>query len=96
MIDVDACAQAPAPLQNPVLPQGGLAAQFGGSATPFGTLLQVPLPLRLHDWQAGQLAVLQQTPSTQLPLAHSFPPPQAAPFAFLDAQLPAVVAFPVQ
>jgi hypothetical protein len=39
---------------------------------------------------------VQQTPSVQLPLAHSFAPTQVAPFAFLATQLPGVVAFPVQ
>jgi hypothetical protein len=96
VIEVAPCSQAPAPLQKPVLPQGGLAAQFGGSAMPLGTLAQVPAPLMLQDWQAGQLEVAQQTPSTQLALTHSLPPPQGAPFAFLATQLPAVVALPVQ
>ena len=37
---------------------------------PSGTLAQVPLLLTLHDWHDGQLAVVQQTPSVQLPLMH--------------------------
>jgi hypothetical protein len=92
---VGCCWQAPA-THRPVLPQGGLGAQLGGSAVRSGTLAQVPAPLTLHDWQAGQLEVVQQTPSVQLPAAHSLAAPQAAPFAFLATQLPAVVAFPVQ
>jgi hypothetical protein len=95
-VDVDFCSQAPAPLQKPVLPQTLPVGQSAPWAVPFGTLAQVPLPLRPHDWQPGQLEVAQQTPSTQLPLAHSFAPPQVAPFAFLATQLPAVVALPVQ
>ena len=63
---------------------------------PLGTLAQVPLALTLHDWQAGQLDVVQQTPSVQLPAAHSVAAPQVAPFDFLGTQLPAVVALPVQ
>jgi hypothetical protein len=48
--DVDAgfCSQAPA-MQKPVLPQTPLAAQFGGSACPLGTLAHVPVLFTLHD-----------------------------------------------
>ena len=68
-----ACVQAPAPLQVPVLPQVLPAAQrLCGSATVLATLAQVPaLPVTLQAWQVGQLAVPQQTPSTQFPLLHS-------------------------
>jgi hypothetical protein len=70
---VAACVQAPAPLQLPVLPQVPLALQRPcGSVTVLATLAQVPaLPVTLHAWQVGQLAVPQQTPSTQFPLPHS-------------------------
>jgi hypothetical protein len=55
-----ACWQAP-PTQTPVLPQGGLAAQLGGSAVLSATFVHVPrLPATLHDWQAGQLEAPQQ------------------------------------
>ena len=55
-----ACWQAP-PTQTPVLPQGGLAAQLGGSELPSGTFVHVPrLPATLQDWQAGQLEAPQQ------------------------------------
>jgi hypothetical protein len=89
-----ACVQAPAPLQAPVFPQVPLAAQrVCGSAVPLPTLAQVPaVAVRLQAWQVGQLAVPQQTPSTQFPLVHSCPVPQVAPDPFLAAQLPAVVA----
>jgi hypothetical protein len=90
-----ACWQAPL-TQTPVLPQGGLAAQLGGSAVLSATFAQVPLPLTLHDWQAGQLEVMQQTPSTQLSLAHSFAATQVAPFAFFETQLPGAPGLPVQ
>ena len=43
---------------------------------------QVPLPFRLHAWQAGQLELPQQTPSTQLPVLHWLPAVQATPLAF--------------
>jgi hypothetical protein len=95
--DAGCCWQAPAPLQKPVLPQTPLAAQPPcGSAVLAPTLAHVPAPLRLHAWQSEQEPVLQQAPSMQFPLAHSFGPPQVAPFAFLATQLPAVVALPVQ
>ena len=54
---------------------------------PSGTLAQVPLLLTLQDWQDGQLDVVQQTPSVQLPLMHWLAPPHAAPGPFLATQL---------
>jgi hypothetical protein len=70
---VGCCWQAPLPLQAPVLPQVPLAVQrLCGSATVLATLAQAPrLPATLQAWQSGQLALPQQTPSTQLPLLHS-------------------------
>jgi hypothetical protein len=86
-IEVDPCWQAPAPLHTPVLPQGGAAGQPAcGSAVPEATLTHAPAPPQ--TWQVAQLATLQQTPSTQLPLAHSTAAAQAAPGAFLNRQLP--------
>ena len=70
---VAASWQPPAPLQNPVFPQGGLAAQrFIVSAAPTGTFAQLPaLAPTLHDWQSGQELLTQQTPSTQVrPVKH--------------------------
>jgi hypothetical protein len=89
-----ACVQAPAPLQAPVLPQVPLAAQRAcGSAVPLPTLAQVPtVAARLQAWQVGQVALPQQTPSTQLPLVHSWAAAQVAPDPFLAAQLPLTVA----
>jgi hypothetical protein len=86
------CTQAPAPLQVPVLPQVPLAAQrLCGSLTPFATLAQAPaLPDTLQAWQVGQLALPQQTPSTQLPLPHSWLEKQATPRALTGRQLPPV------
>ena len=88
-------AQAPPPLQVPVLPQVPLAAQRPcGSVTALATLAQVPaLPVMLQAWQVGQLAVPQQTPSTQLPLPHSWLERQATPLALTERQAPPV---PVQ
>jgi hypothetical protein len=67
---VPASWQAPAPLQAPVLPQGGFAVQREGecgSAALAGTGAQVPaLPATLQAWQVPQALALQQTPSTQL------------------------------
>lgn len=76
---------APLPSQVPLNPQGGLAAQPPcGSIAPAGTGRHVPaLPATLHDAQVPQLAVEQQTPSTQLPLSHSAPAAQICPSRFL-------------
>jgi hypothetical protein len=65
---VAACWQAPAPLQLPVLPQGGLAAHSPwGSVVPSATLAQLPAaPGTLHAWQVPQAVALQHTPSTQV------------------------------
>ena len=91
-----ACWQLPFPSQKPVLPQGRLAAQLGESARLTPTFEQVPAPFRLHDWQAWQLELEQQTASTQLPLVHSLPAPQPVPFPFFEAQVPGAPALPVQ
>jgi hypothetical protein len=86
---VPACRQAPRPLQAPVLPHGGFAAQSAwGSGELVGTLVQVPaLPAMLHALQSGQLVVLQQTPSTQVfPVRQSLVLVQACPRRFLLPQ----------
>jgi hypothetical protein len=58
------------------------------------TLAQVPaLPATLQAKQVPQLAVLQQTPSTQFPLPHSWLERQATPSDLTGRQLPLV---PVQ
>jgi len=90
-----ASEHAPLPLQAPVLPQVPLAVQRPcGSATVLATLAQAPrLPATLQAWQSGQLALPQQTPSTQLPLLHSWLERQATPVDFTGRQLPLV---PVQ
>jgi hypothetical protein len=64
---VAASWQAPAPLQKPVFPQGGLAVhRFIVSALPSGTFAQLPaLVPTLHAWQSEHELVLQQTLSTQ-------------------------------
>jgi hypothetical protein len=83
------CVQAPPPLQTPVLPHSPFGAQRPcGSLVPEPTLEQVPKPFRLHAWQVEQAFVLQQTPSTQLPLAHWLLPPHATPSPLLSTQLP--------
>jgi hypothetical protein len=64
---VAASWQPAAPLQKPVLPQGGLAAQrFIGSALPSGTFAQLPaLAPTLHAVHSEHALLTQQTPSTQ-------------------------------
>ncbi len=64
--------QRPAPSHVPSAPQGGAGVQpWCGSAVPAGTGWQDPETLQ--TWQVPQLVAEQQTPSTQLPLAHSAP-----------------------
>jgi len=63
-----------------------------GSDPPSGTGLQVPTePVTLQLWQrpaaAPEQALLQQTPSVQMPLPHSVPAVQAAPFDFKPHEL---------
>ncbi len=84
-------------VQAPVLPQRAVRRALGGSArVVWRRRAGAGCALTLQDWQAAQVAVAQQTPLAQLPPAHSFAAPQAAPFAFLATQLPGVVALPVQ
>ena len=53
------------------------------------TLVQVPAPrVPLHLEPLAQLDVAQQTPSTQLPLVHSFAAVHAVPLDFLPGQTP--------
>jgi hypothetical protein len=85
----------PAPSQAPVLPQGGLVAHRPcGSRLLAGTFAQFPgLLARLQAWQVAQAVALQQTPSTQFPLPHSWFDRQATPSDLTGRQLPLV---PVQ
>ena len=78
-----------------MLPQVPLAPQrLCGSLTPSVTTVQAPGLLEtLQAWQVGQLALPQQTPSTQKPLLHSWSARQATPVAFTGRQAPPV---PVQ
>jgi hypothetical protein len=47
----------------------------------------------LQAWQVAQLAALQQTPSVQWPVPHSWSAPQLIPWVLVARQLPFV---PVQ
>jgi hypothetical protein len=74
------------PSQVPSNPQvetglcGQVSAELG--ATPAATKEQTPGAAGvLHDLQLSVQAVLQQTPSTQNPVAQSAAQPHAAPFA---------------
>lgn len=78
-------AQSPAPLQVLVFPQVVVPPPQLVSVAPAALGAQLPAPLRLHAWQAGQLVLPQQTLSTQWPLMHSPPAPHAAPLG-LSAQ----------
>jgi hypothetical protein len=52
------------------------------------TVAQFPSPVRLQAWQVPQLALLQQTLSTQLPVPHSWLVAQTAPAARLGWHWP--------
>src|SRR5450432_2458509 len=89
LVPAPACSHAPAPLQLPVLPQGGLATQRAcGSASPDPTLEQAPaLPTTLQAWQAAHIEVPQQTPSTQKsPVRQSAVTMHDCPRRFLSPQ----------
>ena len=82
---VAASWQPAAPLQKPVLPQGGFAAQrFDGSGLPSGTFAQLPaLAPTLQDVHSEQALLTQQTLSTQnRPVWHSAVEAHACPGRF--------------
>jgi hypothetical protein len=89
--------QAPAPSHAPSLPQD--AAPWSvhlprESAAPAGTGAQRPIEeASAQLWQAPSQASMQQTPSTQKPLAHSVSAAQAWP-GCLSPQLPSTQAWP--
>jgi hypothetical protein len=64
---------------DPVFEQRACGSAVGDTVP---TAEHVPAPFRLHAWQVEQPLVEQQTPSMQLPLAHSLPPPQDTPRPF--------------
>ena len=67
-VSMAALRQTPLPSQASVPLQTGLLLVSG---LPAPILVQVPLLERLHAWQTGQVAVPQQAPSTQFPVAQS-------------------------
>jgi hypothetical protein len=75
------------PLHMPSLPQllmGSAVQPLPSSATPSGTSLHVPSdPASAQVRQVPEQALLQQTPSTQLPVWHSSPDSQVWPLSFL-------------
>jgi hypothetical protein len=88
---------APAPSHLPFVPHVEAACVAHtpfGSVTPAATGAHVPaLPATLHARHDPQVAVPQQTPSTQWPVPHWLFAVQAVPCASLGRQLPAA---PVQ
>ena len=94
---VDPCWHPPAPLHFPVLPQGRAAVHWPvGAVVPAARGVQVPGDVPAQVWHVPQLEAVQQTPSVQLALVHSWAAVQVAPFPFLAAQLPGAVVLPVQ
>jgi hypothetical protein len=59
-------------------------------AAPAALGAQVPDdPVTLHAWQSPHVELVQQTPSTQLPVAHALPfAPHDAPAGRTGTQLP--------
>jgi hypothetical protein len=84
--------QAPLPSHLPSRPQVdmfSIGQERVGSSAPAGTGEQVPArPATLHAWQLPQLAVSQQTPLVQKPLAHSEAAVQVPPSGFTLPQAP--------
>jgi hypothetical protein len=77
--------QAPDPLQVPIWQFAVIHAESVAAA---GLLLHVPGVARLQAWQVGQLVLPQQTPFTQLPMAHSLPAVHARPRGFAAWHFP--------
>ena len=77
------------PGQMGALPLQVAGAQLGLPGLPAGLNWQVPgADARLQLSQAPEQALLQQVPSTQKPLRHWLPWPQACPRLFLGTQAP--------
>jgi len=78
--------QLPLPSHRPLSSEPVQAATHAPLAAPDGTAKQAPwCPATLQAVQSAQAEDPQQTPSTQLPLAHSPLPPQLWPAALLHA-----------
>ena len=73
-----------------VVPEHEAAAQLPSGSVLVLTLEHVPLTPTLsaaeQAWHVPLHAVLQQKPSTQLPLLHVLPPAHVVPFAFFTTQ----------
>ena len=75
------------PGQEPEVPEQTRGAQLGLPLEPAGALEQVPsLPVRLQASQAPSQPLLQQAPSSQLTLTHSFEATQPTPRTFFGTQ----------
>jgi hypothetical protein len=72
-----------------VPPQSSAEGHAGSPGVPAEAFPHVPTaPVRSHRSHEPVHAVLQQTPSTQLPPAHWLPPVQVAPTAFFTTHAP--------
>lgn len=81
VVPADFCWHVFIAVHRPVLPHSPFAMhRLCGSATPGPTPVQVPGLEPLQVWQRPQEAEWQQTPSTQVPLAHGAPAEQASPY----------------
>lgn len=87
--------QAPAPLQNPVMPQleAGWAVHSSSGSVLGGMKPQMPSGpppffAEVHAWQVPLQAESQQTPSTQKPKMHCEPVVHASPMSRTSRQAP--------
>ena len=87
------CGRRPAPSQKPSLPQveaAPVASHSRRGSVPGSAAMHVPTLFDCAQvWQVPPQAVLQQTPSTQKPLAHSPLPTQAVPLVSFGTHAPA-------
>jgi hypothetical protein len=83
--------QAPAPLQEPSVPQvdGPASAHWFKGSWPAATGVHTPfVPAIAQELQMLVQALAQQTPCWQKPLAHSLVVVQSTPFTFLPQMVP--------
>jgi len=90
-------AQLPELLQTPVVPHEAAPASvhsLSGSVPP-GTTAQMPFACVVfaarHERHSPTHGLLQQTPSTQAALEHSFAPAQVSPLALMASHWPPIV-----
>jgi pimeloyl-ACP methyl ester carboxylesterase len=83
--------------RHPPTPSQVFSPEQSASSVNLGTAVQFPWkPATAHDWQLPQAALLQQTPSTQLPDAQSLEMAQAFPSRLRHAPVASQTESPPQ